>query len=59
MCAQLNFTARQRIVVDRYVEVMAARIRGYHEWETQTMRYAKAADILPARAPGYFEELLA
>jgi pentalenene synthase/avermitilol synthase len=46
-------------VVDRYVEIMAAWIRGYHEWETETLRYAKAVEVLPAQAPGYFEELLA
>lgn len=58
VCAQLKLTAQQRTVVDRYVDVMTAWIRGYHEWEIQTMRYTKAVDILPARAPGYFEELL-
>jgi pentalenene synthase/avermitilol synthase len=59
VCAQLELTARQRTVVDRYVEIMAAWIRGYHEWETETLRYAKAVEVLPAQAPGYFEELLA
>jgi pentalenene synthase/avermitilol synthase len=57
--AQLELTAQQRAVVDRYVEVMATWIRGYHEWETQTLRYAQAVAVLPATAPGYFEELLA
>ncbi len=59
MCAQLGLTAQQRAMVDQYVEVMATWIRGYHEWETQTLRYAQAVDVLPATAPGYFEELLA
>ena len=59
VCAQLELTAQQRTVVDRYVEVMATWIRGYHEWETQTLRYAQAVDVLPVTAPGYFEELLA
>jgi avermitilol synthase len=57
--AQLELTAQQWTVVDRYVEVMATWIRGYHEWETQTLRYAQAVDVVPATAPGYFEELLA
>ncbi len=59
VCAQLGLTAQQRAMVDQYVEVMATWIRGYHEWETQTLRYAQAVDVLPATAPGYFEELLA
>lgn len=59
VCAQLQLTAQQRAIVDQYIEVMATWIRGYHEWETQTLRYVQAVDVLPATAPGYFEELLA
>lgn len=58
-CARLGSTARQWTMVDRYVDVMAAWIRGYHEWETETLRYTKAVDVLPGTAPGYFDELLA
>lgn len=59
LCARLGLAGEQRTAVDRYAEIMASWIRGYHEWEMRTLRYARAGDVLPAAEPGYFEELLA
>lgn len=58
VCAQLGLSARQMTAVDRYVDVMTGWIRGYHEWETETLRYARAGDVLPAHNPGYFDQLV-
>ena len=59
VCAGLGLTERQTAVVHGYVDVMTGWIRGYHEWETETLRYAHAGEILPAHGPGYFDHLVA
>lgn len=59
VCAGLGLTVRQTAVVHGYVDVMTGWIRGYHEWETETLRYARAGEILPAHGPGYFDHLVA
>jgi pentalenene synthase/avermitilol synthase len=58
ICAQLGLSAEQHAVVHGYVDVMTGWIRGYHEWETETLRYAHAVDLLPAHNPGYFDRLV-
>ncbi|MFI9406911.1 terpene synthase family protein [Nocardia sp. NPDC052316] len=58
MCAQLGLNDQQHSEVNRYIEVMSAFTRGYHQWETETRRYTGAADIVPASGPGYFQDLL-
>jgi avermitilol synthase len=58
VCARLGFSEPQTDAVRRYVDVMAGWIRGYHEWETRTLRYTRAADVVPAHRSGYFDALL-
>jgi avermitilol synthase len=58
LCATLGLTPRQRADVLRYAEVMAGWIRGYHEWEAETLRYTTAGSVVPDSRPGYFDELL-
>lgn len=58
VCAQLGLSAAHSAVVHGYVAVMTGWIRGYHEWETETLRYARASDVLPAHSPGYFDRLV-
>lgn len=58
LCDRLGLPGEQRAVVDRYVDVMASWIRGYHEWEVETLRYARARDVLPAGGSGYFDPLI-
>lgn len=58
MCTHLALPAHQRADVDTYVNVMTAWIRGYHAWETETLRYTTALQALPSSGPGYFENIL-
>jgi pentalenene synthase/avermitilol synthase len=59
MCSQLALPAPQRAAVDTYIGIMTAWIRGYHAWETETLRYTTALEALPSSGPGYFENVLA
>lgn len=59
VCAGLKLTEPQTAVVHGYVDVMTGWMRGYHEWETETLRYTRAGEILPAHGPGYFDHLVA
>ncbi|GAA2367772.1 hypothetical protein Cme02nite_28380 [Catellatospora methionotrophica] len=58
MGTALGLTAAEQDTVRIYVEVMAAWMGGYHEWETRTLRYLTADDVVPASKPGYLEALL-
>ncbi|MEU6556345.1 terpene cyclase [Streptomyces sp. NPDC046915] len=58
LCEQLGITGRERAAVDTYVQIMAAWMSGYHGWQTQTLRYTSALDVLPSKGPGYFDEVL-
>ncbi|MFC0842386.1 terpene cyclase [Streptomyces noboritoensis] len=58
MCRQLALSHAQRAAVDIYVDIMAAWIVGYHTWQTQTLRYRAALEILPGSGPGHFENVL-
>ena len=58
VCARLGLSGAHSAVVRSYVAVMTGWIRGYHEWETETPRYARATDVLPAHSPGYFDRLV-
>lgn len=59
VCAGLGLTRAQADAVHGYVDVMTGWIRGYHEWETETLRYTRAGEILPSHGPGYFDHLVA
>jgi len=58
MCAHLALPAAQRAAVSTYVDVLTAWICGYHAWETETLRYTTALEVLPRSGPGYFENVL-
>ncbi|MCY1071493.1 hypothetical protein OV090_42515 [Nannocystis sp. RBIL2] len=58
MCAQLGLSPSERTDVDTSIEVMTAWMSGYHAWETETLRYTSASEILPSSGPGYFENVL-
>lgn len=58
MCAHLALPAARRAAVATYVDVLTAFIRGYHAWETETLRYTTALEALPSSGPGYFENVL-
>ncbi len=58
MCAHLALPATQRATVTTYVDVLTGWISGYHAWETETLRYTTALEVLPRSGPGYFENVL-
>ncbi|CAO5253391.1 terpene synthase family protein [Frankia sp. AgKG'84/4] len=58
MCAHLALSGEQRESVATYVDGLTAWISGYHAWETETLRYTTALEILPRSGPGYFENVL-
>ncbi len=58
MVKALGLTASEQDSVRIYVEIMASWIRGYHEWETRTLRYLTAGDVVPTTKPGFLEALL-
>ncbi|MDI1463437.1 terpene synthase family protein [Catellatospora sp. KI3] len=58
MCTVLGLTVAEQDTVRVYAEIMAAWIRGYHEWETRTLRYLTADEVVPATKPGFLEALL-
>lgn len=57
VCSTLSLGDEDRHAVDRYVDAMKAWIRGYHQWETETHRYAAEATV-PPQVPNYAEDLL-
>ncbi|WP_007516020.1 terpene synthase family protein [Pseudofrankia saprophytica] len=58
MCTHLALPATQRATVTTYVGVLTAWICGYHAWETETLRYTTALEVLPRTGPGFFENVL-
>lgn len=58
MCAHVGLAGPRHDAVRAYVGIMSSWIRGYHEWETETLRYATATTMLPGFTPGYFESLI-
>ncbi|WP_327287424.1 terpene synthase family protein [Streptomyces sp. NBC_01198] len=58
MCARLDLSDRQRSTVDSYTRLMAAWMSGYHAWQTETLRYRTAPQVVPPSGPGYFDEVL-
>ncbi|MFE9139429.1 terpene cyclase [Streptomyces sp. NPDC007355] len=58
VCDQLGLTSRERAAADVYVEVMAAWMSGYSAWQSQTLRYTSASEVVPSSGPGYFENVL-
>ncbi|MBC9718927.1 terpene cyclase [Streptomyces sp. TRM66268-LWL] len=58
LCQELGLDATRTSAVHQYVEVMSAWIRGYHDWETETLRYTTSHQVVPHTRPGYFHGLL-
>jgi pentalenene synthase/avermitilol synthase len=58
MCTHLALPDARRAAVTIYVDVLSAWISGYHAWETETLRYTTALEVLPRTGPGYFENVL-
>jgi pentalenene synthase/avermitilol synthase len=58
MCGHVGLAGPEHDTVRAYVGIMSSWIRGYHEWETETLRYATATTVLPGPAAGYFENLI-
>lgn len=58
MCLQLGLTGPQQAAVATYVQVMEFWMAGYHAWQTQTLRYTGALQVVPHTGPGYFDEVL-
>jgi pentalenene synthase/avermitilol synthase len=58
MCGHVGLAEAEQDAVRAYVGIMSSWIRGYHEWETETLRYATATTMLPGSAPGFFESLI-
>ncbi|WP_168714726.1 hypothetical protein [Streptomyces sp. A0592] len=57
-CALLGLTAQETAAVERYVELMAMWMSGYHAWQTRAHRYTEAPRVVPATGPGYFDRVL-
>ncbi|PCG82865.1 terpene cyclase [Streptomyces sp. WZ.A104] len=57
VCSALSLGDEGRYAVDRYVDAMKAWMRGYHQWETETHRYAAEATV-PPEVPNFAEDLL-
>ncbi|WP_328764852.1 terpene synthase family protein [Streptomyces sp. NBC_00272] len=58
LCTQLGLHRRERAAVDTYVAIMTAWMGGYHAWQTGTLRYRTAPEVVPASGPGYFDQVL-
>ncbi|WP_330329113.1 terpene synthase family protein [Streptomyces sp. NBC_00536] len=58
VCDQLGLTSWERVAADTYVEVMTAWMSGYSAWQSQTLRYTSAPEVVPSSGPGYFENVL-
>ncbi|MFE2550210.1 terpene cyclase [Streptomyces sp. NPDC059355] len=58
LCAQLGLCRRERAAVDTYVGIMTAWMAGYHAWQTGTLRYRTACEVVPASGPGHFDQIL-
>ncbi|WP_280359159.1 terpene synthase family protein [Nocardia otitidiscaviarum] len=57
MFVRLNLPEGERAGIRNYIDVMAAWMRGFQEWQIQTLRYRTAMEVVPSHAPGYIEEL--
>ncbi|MET7457998.1 terpene cyclase [Streptomyces sp. NPDC005574] len=58
VCAQLRLCPQEQAAVDTYMEIMAAWMSGYHAWQTETLRYRTAQEVVPPSGPGYLEQIL-
>ncbi|WP_280405650.1 terpene synthase family protein [Nocardia brasiliensis] len=58
MCTRLDLTQGEQASIQKYVDIMAAWIRGFQEWQSETHRYHAALEVVPSDVPGHFEELL-
>ncbi|MFE2474980.1 terpene cyclase [Streptomyces sp. NPDC059389] len=58
LCAQLGLRRRERAAVDTYVEIMTGWMAGYHAWQTGTLRYRTALEVVPASGPGHLDRIL-
>ncbi|MCX5384521.1 terpene cyclase [Streptomyces sp. NBC_00083] len=58
LCAQLGLGPEEEAAVHTYVDIMAAWMSGYHAWQTETLRYRTAPEVVPASGPGYLDQIL-
>ncbi|MFE7932387.1 terpene cyclase [Streptomyces sp. NPDC057456] len=58
LCAQLGLRHQERAAVDTYLQIMTAWMSGYHAWQTDTLRYRTAHEVVPAPGPGYLDQIL-
>ncbi|MFJ6793774.1 terpene cyclase [Streptomyces sp. NPDC091268] len=58
LCDQLGLTPAERAAVDMYISVMAGWMSGYGAWQSETLRYTSALQVVPGSGPGYFENIL-
>ncbi|MFD9319433.1 terpene cyclase [Streptomyces sp. NPDC060053] len=58
LCAQLGLRHQERAAVDTYLQIMTAWMSGYHAWQTETLRYRTAHEVVPAPGPGYLDQIL-
>ncbi|MFG2720633.1 terpene cyclase [Streptomyces sp. NPDC048416] len=58
LCAHLGLGPAERSAVHTYTEIMSLWMSGYHAWQTETLRYRTAPEIVPASGPGYLDQVL-
>ncbi|MEU3369269.1 terpene cyclase [Streptomyces sp. NPDC006660] len=58
LCAHLALTPEERSAVDTYVDIMSTWMSGYHAWQSSTLRYRTAPEVVPPTGPGYLDEIL-
>ncbi|MFI1653074.1 terpene cyclase [Streptomyces avidinii] len=58
LCSRLELSDGERAAVSTYVSIMTAWMSGYHAWQTETLRYRTAPQIVPVSGPGYLDRIL-
>ncbi|WP_328306679.1 terpene cyclase [Streptomyces sp. NBC_00442] len=58
LCVQLGLGRAERSAVTTYVDIMSTWMSGYHAWQTETLRYRTAPQVVPASGPGYLDQIL-
>ncbi|MFD5410200.1 terpene synthase family protein [Streptomyces nojiriensis] len=58
LCTRLGLADDERAAVRTYAGVMTAWMSGYHAWQTATLRYRTAPQVVPAAGPGHLDRIL-